>query len=38
MSNLSDGIFADSLSSEIVTPVGTPASGYTATFQIGISA
>jgi protocatechuate 3,4-dioxygenase beta subunit len=38
MSNLSDGIFTDSLSSEIVTPVGSPSSGYTATFQIGISA
>jgi protocatechuate 3,4-dioxygenase beta subunit len=36
MSNLSDGIFADSLSSEIVTPVGSPSSGYTAAFQIGI--
>jgi len=38
MSNLSDGIFADSLSSEIVTPVGSPSSGYTAAFQIGITA
>ncbi len=38
MSNLSDGIFSDSLSAEIVTPTGSPASGYTATFQIGISA
>ena len=37
MSNLSDGIFADSLSSEIVTPAGSPSSGYTAAFQIGIS-
>jgi protocatechuate 3,4-dioxygenase beta subunit len=36
MSNLSDGIFADSLSSEIVTPAGNPTSGYTATFQVGI--
>ena len=36
MSNSSDGIFADSLSSEIVTPAGSPASGYTATFQVGI--
>jgi protocatechuate 3,4-dioxygenase beta subunit len=37
MSNLSDGIFSDSLSSEIVTPSGSPAAGYTATFQIGIA-
>jgi protocatechuate 3,4-dioxygenase beta subunit len=37
MSNLSDGIFSDSLSSEIVTPSGSPAAGYTATFRIGIA-
>ena len=37
MSNASDGIFADSLSSELVTPVGTPAAGYAASFQVGIS-
>ena len=37
MSNLSDGIFADSLSSELVTPAGSTASGYTATVQVGIS-
>jgi protocatechuate 3,4-dioxygenase beta subunit len=36
MSNSSDGIFADSLSSEIVTPSGDPTSGYTVTFQVGI--
>jgi protocatechuate 3,4-dioxygenase beta subunit len=36
MSNLSDGIFADSLSSEIITPGGSPSTGYTATFQVGI--
>ncbi len=36
--NLSDGIFADSLSSELVTPTGSPSSGYAATFQVGISA
>jgi len=36
MSNLSDGIFADSLSSEIVTPTGDPTSGYSAAFQVGI--
>ena len=37
MSNASDGIFADSLSSELVTPVGTPGAGYAASFQVGIS-
>jgi len=36
MSNSSDGIFSDSLSSEIVTPTGDPNSGYAATFQVGI--
>jgi len=36
-SNASDGIFTDSLSSELVTPAGSPASGYTATFQVGIA-
>ena len=36
-SNLSDGIFADSLSSERVTPSGNAASGYTASCQIGVS-
>ena len=36
-SNLSDGIFADSLASELVTPSGSPSSGYTATFQIGVA-
>ena len=34
MSNASDGIFADSLSSELVTPTGDTTSGYSATFQI----
>ena len=29
---------ADRLSSEIVTPVDSPSSGYTAAFQIGIAA
>jgi protocatechuate 3,4-dioxygenase beta subunit len=38
MSNQSDGIFADSLSSEIVTPTGSVSGGYTATFQVAISA
>ena len=36
MSNLLDGIFSDSLSSEIVTPTGNTTSGYAATFQVGI--
>ena len=36
--NLQDGIFADSLSAELVTPAGSPSGGYTAAFQIGISA
>jgi protocatechuate 3,4-dioxygenase beta subunit len=36
-SNLSDGIFADSLSSELVTPSGDPTSGYTASCQVAIS-
>jgi hypothetical protein len=31
------GIFADSLSSEVVMPAGSPSSGYTVTFQIGVS-
>jgi protocatechuate 3,4-dioxygenase beta subunit len=38
MSNLSDGIFSDSLSSEIVTPSGSAGSGYTASFQVAIAA
>jgi protocatechuate 3,4-dioxygenase beta subunit len=38
MSNLSDGIFSDSLSSEIVTPSGSVGGGYTATFQVAIAA
>jgi len=37
MTNLADGIFADSLSSEIVTPTGSVGSGYAATFQVGVS-
>jgi protocatechuate 3,4-dioxygenase beta subunit len=36
-STASDGIFADSLSSELATPTGTVASGYEATFQVGIA-
>lgn len=35
--NLSDGIFADSLSSELVTPSGSVAAGYTASFQLTIA-
>ena len=34
--NLRDGIFADSLASEIVTPTGSPTSGYSALFQVVI--
>ena len=37
MSNQSDGIFADSLATELVTPTGSPSGGYSATFQIGVS-
>jgi hypothetical protein len=36
MSNASDMIFADSLSSELVTPTGNTANGYSASFQIAI--
>jgi protocatechuate 3,4-dioxygenase beta subunit len=35
--NASDNIFADSLASELVTPTGSVASGYAATFQLGVS-
>ena len=37
MSNAADGIFADSLSAELVTPVGNTAGGYTATFQVAVA-
>ena len=37
MSNAADGIFADSLTSELVTPSGSPSSGFTASFQVGVS-
>ena len=37
MSNASDGIFADSLSSELITPTGDTSGGYSATFQVGVS-
>ena len=36
-SNTADGIFADSISSELVTPSGDPSSGYTAAFQVAIA-
>jgi protocatechuate 3,4-dioxygenase beta subunit len=36
-SNSSDMVFSDSLAAEIVIPTGSPASGYTVTFQVGIS-
>jgi protocatechuate 3,4-dioxygenase beta subunit len=35
--NLADDIFRDSLASELVTPVGDPASGYSASCQIGVA-
>ena len=38
MSNTADGIFADSLAPELVTPTGSASAGYAATFQIAISA
>ena len=38
MSNAADGIFADSLSSELVTPTGDATNGYAASFQVGIAA
>jgi protocatechuate 3,4-dioxygenase beta subunit len=34
-STQSDSIFSDSLTSELVTPTGSPSAGYSATFQIG---
>ena len=37
VSNLSDGIFADSLSSELITPAGDVTTGYTASVQVGVS-
>jgi protocatechuate 3,4-dioxygenase beta subunit len=37
ISNAADGIFADSLSSELTTPAGDAASGYTANFQVGVA-
>ena len=37
IANASDGIFADSLASEIVTPTGSPSAGYAATFQVVVA-
>jgi protocatechuate 3,4-dioxygenase beta subunit len=36
-SNAADNIFADSLASELATVTGDPASGYTATFTVGVA-
>lgn len=36
-SNARDGIFADSLASELATVTGDPASGYTAAFTVGVT-
>jgi protocatechuate 3,4-dioxygenase beta subunit len=36
-SNAADGIFADSLAAELVTPSGSVSSGYTASVQVGIA-
>jgi protocatechuate 3,4-dioxygenase beta subunit len=36
-SNLADGIFADSLSAELVTPTGDVANGFAASCQVGIN-
>src|SRR4051794_12776244 len=36
--NARDGIFADSLGSEVATVSGDPVNGYTATFTVGIAA
>jgi protocatechuate 3,4-dioxygenase beta subunit len=35
--NAADGIFADSLSAELVTPTGSPAGEYAAAFQVAIA-
>ena len=37
IANASDGIFADSLASELVTPSGDPSGGYAATFQVAVA-
>jgi protocatechuate 3,4-dioxygenase beta subunit len=36
--NASDGIFADSIANEMATVAGSPATGTTATFRVGVSA
>jgi hypothetical protein len=36
-SNASDGIFADSLASELVTPSGSVSTGYVAAFQMAVA-
>jgi protocatechuate 3,4-dioxygenase beta subunit len=36
--NTRDGIFADSINSELATVSGNPSSGYTATFTVGLAA
>jgi hypothetical protein len=36
--NMRDGIFADSLNSELASITGNPSSGYAATFTIGLAA
>lgn len=35
--NARDGIFSDSLASELATVTGSPASGYTAAFTVGVA-
>ena len=35
--NAADGMFADSMASEITTPTGSPSAGYSASFQVGIA-
>jgi protocatechuate 3,4-dioxygenase beta subunit len=37
IANASDGIFADSLASELVTPTGDPAGGYSVAFQVAVA-
>jgi hypothetical protein len=37
MRNSADGIFADSLASELVTPMGDATSGFAATFPVVVA-
>ncbi len=37
IANQSDGIFADSLASELITPAGDPINGYAANCQVAIA-